>query len=194
MTEHKFRFTEKVRITESGPTPNLYKKLIRNWHEKATTEDYFSKFVFEYLAFIAIIKKFKGRTSGTDRGAIQNLKRDDNIKQEYMKEINRKEDLEKLIKYLKESPLENYGDLKWWGCSDPSPCSEPRPEYQKGGFIKDNNDWENMAEFIYYVRNNLFHGAKDPEDGRDQCLVEHAYKLLNPLVEILLNKIGMGGD
>ena len=191
MTKHKSSLNEEAHNTEARSITNVYKKLIRNWHEKATTEDYFSKFVFEYLAFIAIIKKFKGRTSGTDRRAIQDLKSDDNIKQEYMKEINRKEDLEKLIKYLKESPLENYGDLKWWGCSDQSQCSEPKPEYQKGGFIKDNNDWENMVEFIYYVRNNLFHGGKDPKDKRDQFLVKHAYKLLRPLVEILLIEKGM---
>ena len=33
-----------------------YKDLIKNWHSKASDEDYFSKFVFEYLAFIAHLK------------------------------------------------------------------------------------------------------------------------------------------
>lgn len=33
-----------------------YRALIKNWHRKAGEQDYFSKYVFEYLAFIAYLK------------------------------------------------------------------------------------------------------------------------------------------
>ncbi len=195
MTKYELPLGDEMNPNESGFSVILYKKLIRNWHEKATTEDYFSKFVFEYLAFNAIIiQKFPSGTGGKDRHAIQGLKSDDNIKQEYLKKINQNKDLEKLIEYLNKSPFGGDDELKWWNCSDPGPCNVPDPGYQTRGTIRDNNDWENMVEFIYSVRNNLFHGGKDLEDKRDQLLVRHAYKLLRPLVEILLHSKGMGGE
>ena len=51
-----------------------YRSLMKNWHEKAKDQnDYFSKYVFEYLAFIAYIKTQKFPTSLHDREAIQRL-------------------------------------------------------------------------------------------------------------------------
>ncbi len=35
-----------------------------------------------------------------------------------------------------------------------------------------------MVEFWYAVRNNLFHGGKNPTIKRDCFLVEHAYRTL----------------
>ena len=46
------------------------------------------------------------------------------------------------------------------------------------GVIHDLKDWENMVEFWYSIRNNLFHGAKNPQDERDQFLIENGYKTL----------------
>ena len=80
------------------------------------------------------------------------------------------------------------------GCSASSQCHPADLGTLPSGCIRDDKDWENMVEFIYVVRNNLFHGGKDPEDERDQYFVEHAYKLLRPLVEILLNEIGIGEE
>lgn len=177
------------------PNQESYKKLIRNWHKKARNEkDYFSKFVFEYLAFIAIIVKIeKLRTENKDRTAIQNFKKQykEKLGEKYSKKIN--PNLKNLINYLKEKPLTESGNLKWWNCSELRLCMCNGSEQKNDkGVIKDSCDWEHIVEFIYYIRNNLFHGDKDPEDGRDQCLVEHAYKLLNPLVEILLAEKGTG--
>jgi hypothetical protein len=47
-----------------------------------------------------------------------------------------------------------------------------------------------MIEFWRTVRDNLFHGSKDPESERDQLIVEHGYKTLRPLVEIFLSDEG----
>lgn len=40
-------------------------------------------------------------------------------------------------------------------------------------------DWGNMVEFWHEVRNNLFHGGKDPSIKRDCFLVEYAYKTIS---------------
>jgi hypothetical protein len=44
--------------------------------------------------------------------------------------------------------------------------------------VRSLSDWGNMVEFWYSVRNNLFHGTKDPNIKRDCFLVEHAYRTL----------------
>ena len=49
------------------------------------------------------------------------------------------------------------------------------------------DDWENMIEFWYIVRNNLFHGAKNIVEERDQFLVQYGYLTLRELMEILLH-------
>ena len=61
---------------------------------------------------------------------------------------------------------------------------------EEQGKIRDLNDWENMVEFWHSIRNNLFHGSKNPQDDRDQLLIENGYKTLSPLVGILLENTG----
>jgi hypothetical protein len=173
MTIYKKNFTDRFELKEGEFSTLLFKKLIRNWHEKATTEDYFSKFVFEYLAFAAILRKYSNVESKSDRDAIEWLKKNKEIKEKYLERIGKEVDLTKLIDYLRVEPVENN---------------------DKKVKIEGDEDWPNMVEFVYSVRNNLFHGSKDPEDARDKFLVEYAYELLRPLVEILLNKIGMGEE
>lgn len=46
-----------------------------------------------------------------------------------------------------------------------------------------------MVEFWYTVRNNLFHGGKNPQFQRDKLLVENSYKTLSPFVDILIEQI-----
>ena len=54
------------------------------------------------------------------------------------------------------------------------------------GVIHSLKDWENIVEFWHSIRNNLFHGAKDPEKERDQFAVKYGYKTLKELIEMLL--------
>lgn len=171
MTKYEMYLKDQYELKEPGFSTVSYKKLIRNWHERAIEEDYFSKFVFEYLAFAAILRKYFNVSSKSDRDAIEGLKKNKEARIEYLGSIGKQLDLAKLKDYLEREPVENNG---------------------KKVRIKSDEDWSNMVEFVYSVRNNLFHGSKDPEDARDKLLVEYAYKLLRPLVEILLNKIGMG--
>lgn len=180
-----------------------YNRLIRNWHERAGEEDYFSKFVFEYLAFIAYLKAQKypsqdPNQSVNDRNAIQKFKGDGTTKQRYLRLIQQDETLrnawEKIKRELDHSPLGNVSrnpeiveEIKWWNCSHEHLNEKTLTEKRKlKGVLYSLEDWENMIEFWYSIRNNLFHGGKDPERERDQLVVECGYKTLRELMVILL--------
>ncbi|MBM4305405.1 MAG: hypothetical protein FJ123_01605 [Deltaproteobacteria bacterium] len=178
-----------------------YKRLIRSWHLKASEEDYFSKFVFEYLAFIAYLKTQSPYDKSSDRSAIQSLKRDDEIKNEYLikveNDINLNSSWLATQDELKEKPLgnvsrdpDNTEEIVWWNCSRGQLRDKTEEEWTKeAGVLHSLEDWENMVEFWYSIRNNLFHGTKDPEVKRDKKLVEFGYKTLSPLMQIFISRM-----
>lgn len=177
-----------------------YKKLIKNWHAKAAEEDYFSKFVFEYLAFIAHLKTQKYSSSDKDRTAIQKLKQDEDVKQRYTQLINTKASLKNAWEHIKSElerirlgnasrDLNNVEEIKWWNCSHDNLHQMSQEEQNEiRGVIRSLEDWENMIEFWYSIRNNLFHGAKDPDRKRDQFAVKYGYLTLKELMEMLLDE------
>lgn len=68
--------------------------LIKNWHIKAKEQDdYFSKYVFQYLSFITHLKNnlFLGETQ--DRKAIQSLKRDTHLQDGYLQFVAKEKSL-----------------------------------------------------------------------------------------------------
>lgn len=174
-----------------------YDALIRNWHAKTNDGDYFSKYVFEYLAFMALLKSRIAMGSRSERRAIQTLKRNNTIRQIYLdlptKNTELRNALTSLIQELESKPLLNssydYDDPQvdiWWNSSGDDP--ETNSDKSKGS-IHSPDDWVNIVEFWCAVRNNLFHGGKDPSIKRDQFLVEHAFKTLNPLMNALIHQL-----
>jgi len=172
-----------------------YDVLIIGWHKKAVgSEDYFSKYVFEYLAFIAYIKSYVALDVNSDRRAIQKLKRDRALEGKYLGRIKEDDVLLKhwaaLIDELKRQPLHNssrdydYPEIdEWWNTTGDR--IDKKSKLRKG-VIHSLSDWQNMVEFWYGTRNNLFHGGKDPNIKRDMFLVEHAFKTLNAFMTIVL--------
>lgn len=168
-----------------------YYPLIEAWHEKAAQGDTFSRFVFQYLAFIAHIKNHLFYDATSDRKAIQSLKRSNRIEREYLELVANDNDLlecwSEVIEELERKPLYNsssdpdYPEIdKWWNSREDQPnIGSDLPM----GKVHSLEDWSNMVEYWYSVRNNLFHGAKDPNTGRDAFLVEHAFVTLRALVE-----------
>jgi len=176
-----------------------YYQLIKNWHSKASNEDYFSKFVFEYLAFIAFLRKKEFTDAKTDRCALQKLKRS-TIKNVYLKIIESNKSLkqswEKLKNELDEIPLGNVSgssnvveEIKWWNCSHSNLQSQTTDEKNRNkGVIHSFKDWNNMVELWSAIRNNLFHGGKNPEERRDKIMVKHGFITIRALMENLLDK------
>lgn len=175
-----------------GEELSSYNDLILSWHRKADTEkDYFSKFVFEYLAFIAHLKNNLFFEAKYDRPAIQGLKQDNSRQERYIKLVEEKTNLLKawknIIHEINKAPLHNSShDLdnpeidKWWNSNTHEP---KKNDSLPKGVVHSLGDWGNMVEFWCSVRNNLFHGGKNPNIKRDRFLVEHAYITLRFFVE-----------
>ncbi len=176
-----------------------YTNLILGWHKKAREgADYFSQFVFEYLAFIAHLKNNLFFAETNDRQAIQALKRDQMRRSRYRNAVKAdtrlRHILQRLKEELKERPLHNssldldYPEIdRWWNCSA---CQPGRDQTPRTGVIRSVGDWDNIVEFWYGVRNNLFHGGKSPNIKRDLFIVEHAYETLKVFMDAELNDLG----
>ena len=177
-----------------------YKDLIRNWHQKASDEDYFSKYVFEYLAFIAHLKTQLFDSTDQDRMSIQKLKQNQSLKEKYLRRIQTKSSLKNDWEHIKgkldelrlgnaSRNLNSVEEIKWWNCSHTNLNAQTQEEKTKlKGVIHSLDDWENMVEFWHSIRNNLFHGAKNPENERDLFAVKYGYRTLTELMEIILNE------
>lgn len=175
-----------------------YDDLIKKWHIKASEEDYFSRYVFEYLAFIATLRKKGFTNAGSDRKAIQLLKQSDHISRLYLGQVehnagNIKDAWEAIINELNRSPLGNVSrteearEIVYWNCSHEFVNEKTEGEKSKlSGIIHSLKDWENMVEFWYSIRNNFFHGGKDPENSRDQLLVKNGFITLRLLVKMMI--------
>lgn len=157
-----------------------WKTKTKEWHDKATEEkdDYFVKFIFEYLALAGYITNCRYLNAGVDGKAIQKLKDDDDIKAKYLEKINNcttlHESFNKIIIELDKSPLGNIS----YNTHDPQYQSSDSqinemvknvdPNYLRrlnnswNGKIESLSDWNSMVTFWYTIRNNLFHGTKIP--------------------------------
>jgi hypothetical protein len=98
-----------------------------------------------------------------------------------------------VIRELKQKPLHNnsadpdYPVIdKWWNSTEDKPNTDSS---LSEGCVLSLKDWPNMVEYWYSVRNNLFHGGKNPNVGRDAFLVEHAFQTLRPLMNIELSNL-----
>lgn len=167
--------------------------LIKNWHEKAK-EDYFSRYIFEYLAFEAFLKNYKyskeeiqqASKNTNERAYIQYFKADDCYVSKWESLLRRnaklKDTLQELIDFLKNEPILSRSD--WWNCKsfDSRECVKNAPQ----GTILKEEDFINLIEFWYIVRNNLFHASKNSSNIRDEKLVTYAYKTLSCFFENVL--------
>lgn len=181
-----------------------YDGLIYMWHEKANEGDYFSRYMFEYIAFNAYVKSRIVLDTDKDRWIIQRIKKNSKLKNEYLLIVTKDKELKKtwneLIAELKRRPLLNSSkDIdnpefgSWWNISEDErekiKVQTKKNEKKQKGVVRSLKDWGNMVEFWYSIRNNLFHAGKDPSVLRDQFLVEHAFKTLNVFMEWQLKGI-----
>ncbi len=174
-----------------------YEQLIRNWHVQAGNEDYFSRYVFEYLAFIAYLKRVKFTNKNTDSGAVRALKDSEDIRDIYIAEVANNASLQKAWLDIKaELDLRPLGEVDentdqvrtiwYWDCDCQNVRNRQTHICEQQGQIRNLEDWRNMVEFWHSIRNNFFHGGKDPHDDRDQLLVRGGFETLRPLMERLL--------
>ncbi len=172
---HLNTITHNVReiLQQDEATITTYPDLIKQWFERSNSEkDVFTKFIFLYISFTAFLTQ--AHPGMADREIINSLKEANDARSFYMSLIRNdpmlRATIQKLVSELRNQPIENdtrINDRNWTGID---------------GVIRDETDWENLVEYWYRVRNNLFHGRKAPEFIRDRNLVEFAYRTLAPLM------------
>lgn len=164
-----------------------YLKKIIDWHEKAKIEkDYFIKFILQYISFIAFLN-INNTTNKKDRRLIQEFKRNYVIKNKYFHKID-KHIIQDLMVKLRKNPINNVGiseDYRW----DCIKYKKRKVMSSNDGELRSIYDFTNIIEYIYRARNNLFHGQKGPNFKRDLFIVKYGFKLLNPLMEILISSM-----
>jgi len=150
---------------------------IKSWRNVANDyEDYFIKFALEYFVFNALLRitYFPNRDGVIDRDLIDRLKQDSECKNYILK--NRKEWINEFKKELDRKPLKNL----------------TRNKKLRFLRLESLEDWDNLVEGVYWIRNNLFHGYKFPGDERDQHLVKIGYHLLSRFNDYMLKKTQKG--
>lgn len=148
-----------------------YNELINEWFYRSEKEkDYFTKFIFLFISFIAFLSR-RYEMIEHDCRKKNDLKLRNDVKNYYIDQINKDHSLKKsitdLVVYLDKEPIRNITRN-----SDPW-----------DGKLTNIYDWENLVEYWFMVRNNLFHGHKCFGFERDKKLVEFAYKTLHPLMK-----------
>jgi len=145
---------------------------IKSWREIGLEQrDVFVKFALEYFAFNALARLYLAPNEEVilDRRLIVKIKQDEGCKH-YILNHNRRW-IAQLKEELRQKPLIN--------------LTRKRQDI----LIRNEEDWENIVEAVYLIRNNLFHGRKYPGDERDQILVEIGYNLLSTFNEYLIEKV-----
>lgn len=148
-----------------------YYELINEWFRRSEKEkDYFTKFIFLFISFIAFIsQRYEGIEFDSKKR--DTLKLEKEASDFYTKKVNSdkklKEMMTNLVDYLDKDPIKN----------------RTRANEKWDGKLDDIYDWPNLVEFWFMIRNNLFHGHKGPGFVRDQKLVAYAFETLYPLME-----------
>lgn len=133
------------------------KNRLRFWKEKAdhVSNDHWVRFIIYWMMFDASITEGSGKDN--DRARLNWFYANDNeLKNIFREYWNRP-------KYL-----EILGELKKL-----SPISDMRPSKRENSSVvlSDILNEQEVLEFIYQIRCNTFHGAKDLSDTKDQHLV-----------------------
>ena len=139
---------------------------VEGWRALAKdNKDPFIRFISEYIAFNALLRRKYGYRTG-----------DGNLIRKIGKEIPEGTFSEKWVKSLKElAPIKNV-------------------RYQDVLQPKEFDKKENVIKAVYWIRNNLFHGDKsyssyDDVISRDEKLVSVGYRILvdvnNWLIEVI---------
>ena len=146
-----------LNITVVGAAPRLSCKATR--YQTSWTSS--SGGIKKHLAFIAHLRCNVFYQEVNDRHVIQALKRDDMRRGQYVERVKTEKGLlavlRRLLVELRRHPLHN---------------SSQDPDYPEI------DRWWNSS-----VRNNLFHGGKNPSVARDCFLVEHAYETLKVFMD-----------
>lgn len=148
-------------------TWDLILERAKEWREVAKElDDPFLKFTVEYIAFNALCRAKYGYR-------LRDWKIMENIKEEIpQNQISRDK-----IQRLKEiAPIRNVRNAR-------------RDRGRSSLTAEELEDYKNVIEAVYWIRNNLFHGDKIYSFEKDQNLVEVGYEILLDINNWLVEEI-----
>lgn len=142
------------------------KQIVKRWNARARVErDSFSRFVFYYFCFNAVITNLSGEES--DRRALNWVYVNPNILSDTFDAL-----LNNAFFIQQITGLQMIGPI-------PTNRQPPRPAEIA---IQDPRSIRQVFDFIYQIRCNLFHGRKTPNDVLDQKLVSASSKAFQKLI------------
>ncbi len=108
----------------------------------------------------------------------------------YLTEISRSASDRKKLDYFyknkndfKDIILKKWNSLKPIKLKELSPIQNMRPKLNKLVSLNDENNLEQCFNFVYQIRCNLFHGAKNIKSTKDAELVRHGAKFLRACID-----------
>ena len=142
------------------------RRLVMRWYGKARREtDVFSEFVYLYFCINALMSNLSGER--TDRGALNWLYTNDNPLRDVWERFHQRKSIDDCIARLRRL----------------APVPTHRPVHVPQHLvISDAGAMNEVMDYIYQVRCNLFHGRKDPQDNMDAAYVRACNGILKPLV------------
>lgn len=143
----------------------LFKNKLSWWQLKAKKEkDPWVKFFLYYQIFDSYITKYSG--SNTDKGKLKWFVESDNSMKNSLPDSWKT----KLLPYAK-------------ALQSLSPVHDMRPNPGPDTILNDPENLKEIFDFIYQIRCNLFHGAKDLHDQRDASLVFYGGEFLRTMID-----------
>jgi hypothetical protein len=142
-------------------------KMVWWWAKVNTSKDYWVRFALCWIIFDAYLTEI----SQCDR---------DRDKLDYF--YKNKNDFKKNV-------LGKWDSLSAYilGLKKLSPIFDMRPNSTKVVYLNDGNNTEDVFNFIYQIRCNLFHGSKNIKNPKDAELVRYADKFLRASIECWMN-------
>ena len=88
------------------------------------------------------------------------------------------------INDFKDRILQKWDSLRPIKLKEFSPIQDMRPNSNRAIYLNDENNLEQVFNFVYQIRCNLFHGAKNVKNTKDYELVHHGAKFLRSCINI----------
>ena len=171
---NKSRWNRFLENLEDHP---FLRKLICIWYNRAQeATDFFDRFIYIWIAFEAFTSNYTERNWPTK---VRNILKKD-------KKMNATFSSLMLDKSFSRLVLELQKNCPVW---DAREKYSKNPDSSKS--IEDPNDFGEVLEVLYKIRNNLFHGGKRPDIERDKLLVKLSFNIVHVFLDSIISEVGI---
>ena len=149
-------------------------QIIRTWYERAqSAEDRFDKFIYLWIAFDAFATNYSEKE--WPKQVRKNIEKDSLLTNCYVSSMKNNDFSREIRELQKLCPV--YDTRKKF-------LNDPKYSVT----ISDPNNFKEVINVLYKIRNNLFHGGKSPNEERDKKLVSLAFNILSKISTLIFFK------